>query len=195
MIIFNQYVAKYLDLSIAAIGIHENAEDVVAGNLSRLRQLYVGLVAIGVASILFKLFCPFPINKHKDEYEFVNSELNIMTSERYDGYRKRLASLQDTARNSLRNSIDRVINSRLVEERQHGSIHMADQRPLVWEGWINENRRSIAHALATIYLVENEGRLIARWATSLLYAIGFLFLGWSSLIIFSKVMRAIIGLQ
>jgi hypothetical protein len=80
LIIFNQYVARYLELSIAAIGIFENAEDVVAGNLSRLRQLYVGLVAIGIASILFKTFCPFPINKHKDEYDFINSELNVMTS-------------------------------------------------------------------------------------------------------------------
>jgi hypothetical protein len=82
LVIFNHYVAKYLELSMAAVGMRENTEEVVAANLSRLRQLYVGLTAIGVASILFKTFCPSPSNRHKDEYDFISAELNIMTTER-----------------------------------------------------------------------------------------------------------------
>jgi hypothetical protein len=163
LIIFNQYIAQYLELSMAAVGIHENTDEVVAANLSRLRQLYVGLTLIGIASILFKSCCPFPINRHKDEYEFIQSELNIMHSERYNNFQERLRFLRPTARHSLRQRIDNVTDTPLIEERsQHATPTMQPARALVWEGWINENRRSITHALATIYLVENEGRVVGR---------------------------------
>jgi len=32
LILFNQYVAQYLELSMAAVGIHENTDEVVAAN-------------------------------------------------------------------------------------------------------------------------------------------------------------------
>jgi hypothetical protein len=103
--------------------------------------------------------------------------------------------LRGTVPNALQPRIDSVIGTDLIEERSQHPTPRMEGRPLVWEGWINENRRSITHALSTLYAAENEGRLIARWSISLLYAAGFTFLGWSSLLIFSKVIRAVIGLQ
>jgi hypothetical protein len=187
-IIFNEYISRYLQLSADAIGIYSGDINAFSAGISRLRQLYIGLVLIGLASILFKTCCPAIISRHRDLYEYVESELKIMSAERFTSIQTRLRRLRSWGRVEWQERIDRALNTTL----QHYRKAMAEQHPLVWEGWINENRLSLTAVLTIAYKLENDARVIARWFIAVFYIIGFLFLAWPSLRIFINVMHSLI---
>src|SRR6202040_558575 len=93
LIIFNQNIIAYFELSAGAIGTRSGASNMVEENFSRLRQIYLGLTTLGVASILFKSFCPPEILNYKDEHDFIQAELNVVTGRRYFTYQSRLRDL------------------------------------------------------------------------------------------------------
>jgi len=190
LILFNQNVVDFLKLSTEVIGIQGHELEAVQVTISRLRQLYVGLMLVGIASIIFRWRCPPLISQHRTIYDYVGAELNIMNSQRYVDVCDRLELLGRKLGNVWQHRVDETLGTGLVETRIQP---LNQERPLVWEGWINENRLQLARALAILYDVENDTRSYTRWAITMLYVLGFGLLSWSSFVVFYKVVFAIYG--
>jgi hypothetical protein len=190
LIIFNHYIIDFLRISSE---IFSNIGDVnaLSSGISRMRQLYIGLVLIGIASILFKACCPAPISRHRDLYDYVESELKVVTADRFLALQDRLRKLRSWGRVEWEEKIDAILGLVLQKYR----VNLAQQQLLVWEGWINENRLTLTSALTISYELENEARAIARWFVAVFYITGFLCLAWSSLIIFVRVVYSLTGPQ
>jgi hypothetical protein len=186
IVLFNQNVVDFLKLSGEAIGGMSPA-DAMLSTLNRLRQIYIGLASLGIASIVFKGACPSVISQHVDVYSFVESELGVMTSARYTDIRRRLADLGARAHPSLRSLIDDVSSTTLTETRAQlsGAVQLGT------EGWLDANSLALRAILTTSYEVQNESRHIARFIVTSFYTTGFAFLGWSSLIVSVRIIKSI----
>ncbi|WP_438461983.1 hypothetical protein [Marinomonas sp. PE14-40] len=82
LILFNQELVNYLELSKAVLNIADDNVEVSNTSISRLYYLYFGLTFVGASSILFSLVCPSIIKANSTEYEFSDHELKVMTHER-----------------------------------------------------------------------------------------------------------------
>lgn len=183
LIIFNHGVVDFLELSLDAIGFNNRTGYSSQPNLSRLRQLYLGLTLIGAASVIFKWRCPSVIQRHHNRYEFVNAEIKIMTDERFADIQRVLSNIRAQTPDFWDGKIQAICDVSLTKHRQQ----MAGSHPLSWEGWIAENRANIIEAVSTLYGAMNQTRVWSRFSIVLLYSIGFGFLAWSSLLVFGKV--------
>jgi hypothetical protein len=176
-VIFNEELTKYLHLipRLAGTGSATQLDDL---NLTRIISLYVGLFCLGIASIIFHLFCPRDISDSASEHEFSLKELDIMTPFRFESAREGLAALYGLASHAMKGEIDRlrtvqlsdtigIPESRTSETRGHG---------LAWSDWINRNKKEITTAISLKYTLLNSSRFYARLVVATLYGIGFVFL-------------------
>jgi hypothetical protein len=188
LIIFNHYLVEYLRLSSDILSHFGGNTDATSTSMSRLVQLYIGLVLIGIASIFFKACCPRIISRHRDLYDYVESELKVINTDRFRSIQARFHDLHRWGRSKWATKLNSGRAITLKENR----TTLSETLPLVWEGWINENRLALTTALATSYELENDAREIARWFIALCYVSGFSFLAWPSLIIFTRVLYYLI---
>ncbi|WP_217513126.1 hypothetical protein [Vibrio metschnikovii] len=190
LILFNNEIISYLELSKSALGIDSSGiEDV---SFERLYQLYFGLMIVGVASLLFSLFCPQIVKANADEYSYYEKELFSMTANRIRAISDMLRkSIPEEEMSILESSIRRY-NDALSHAKQQvpkGNISF-DQIYLVAEKNKNE-------ALSDILKVEWFCRINStpklRLLISGLYGIGFVILIYPSVNIFVKVCSIVWG--
>lgn len=82
LILFNNELVSYFELSNIFTGNSEKVGALSDGAISRLYYLYFGLTMLGITSIAFSFFCPITIKNHRNEYEYSESEVKIMTHSR-----------------------------------------------------------------------------------------------------------------
>ena len=192
MILLNDYVVEYLSLSDKLLSntlTKETDWPSIGDTFGRLRLIYLGLVSVGIASFIFKIRCPSEILRHRNEYDYIHAELAVMTSERFLAAKERLTQCPASIPNDLRLRINSVEDTELSETLMQVSATARTGQPakLIWDDWINRNRRIMSEVLSVLYDIVNQSRVYWRSTIFGLYILGFLILLWPSLEIFMKI--------
>jgi len=74
LILFNDYVIDFLNQ------VSKNSSIIDAGqmSLSNVYFLYYGLISVGVAAIIYGLFCPNGVSRYADNMDFANAVRSVM---------------------------------------------------------------------------------------------------------------------
>ena len=92
LIIFNENVIQLLELSKALFPDNgTNNFKIWFSNLDRLFYIYFGLMLLGLASILYQLYCPTLIKEHRNDRNYIRDEINLMTGRRTNSLLKFLS--------------------------------------------------------------------------------------------------------
>lgn len=88
LIIFNSNLVDLFEISPAIVnrwlGVNDDKTNDLARSitLSRLQITYFGLVAIGSASFLFRIFCPADIKRYASVSDYIENEKNLINNAR-----------------------------------------------------------------------------------------------------------------
>jgi hypothetical protein len=177
MILFNEQLVHFFQLSVQLVPDSVDAGYLSQATKSRLYYFYFGLTFLGIASLLYQLFCPTLIKEHGSDRQFVRDEVQLMTLRRARSVIKfiehrRGLHLNPAAIQEVQRRIEQVATvGGLLEEAK------AMERPatdLMLMQWQSENW----HAGA------------ARAAVFVLYVAGFSVLSVPSAQLFFKVLAA-----
>ncbi|WP_217511759.1 hypothetical protein [Vibrio metschnikovii] len=190
LILFNNEIIIYFELSKSALGIDSAVIEAVSFN--RLYQLYFGLMIVGLASLLFSLFCPQIIKTNADEYSYYEKELFSMTEKhlitKCDMLNKSISEMEQS---NLRKVIDCYNNASTDAENKRA--HSVITREQIYSVTENNKKEAISDALKVEWLFRTNSMPKLRLIISIFYGVGFAILIYPSANIFLKVCSIVWG--
>jgi len=171
-VIFNEEISKYLQL----LPIFSNP-GVDNPNLTRLISLYLGLFSLGIASIIFYLFCPQEVSQNVTEHDFIVKEIDIMNPFRFQTIQQELSVLKKYGSSAVHAEAERLNTVELSDTIGAAIAGSNDLRGrgLAWNDWINRNKKDISSILSLKYQLLNKSKWVLRVASTGFYLLGFVF--------------------
>jgi hypothetical protein len=167
LILLNDDIVAHLSLSKDVFG------DAADATLTRLLSVYVGLVFIAVASVVFAIWCPREVKRYGSPEEYVAGDEPFL-SEREVGMVQSRLKIGDTIARE--------------DNEAYNTYH--DSRPIA--GDLEEHRRRarqlVRIQLNLLYEMLDRSRRVARWAAAICYALGFVFMSVPSALVFGRVL-------
>jgi hypothetical protein len=167
MVIFNENVLPYLQLSRAIFGEHTEVSVHVS---ARLIAIYFGLCFLGVGSLVYQIFCPKEVKRHETAPDYVSAWSSIIG----DGAVMRIErgfAANSAIRKEYEHSKDRI-TARYRAGTESQDEMLAKLRPALLEAHFR-------------YL--DETRSVARISTFLCDTLGFIILAVPSIEVFYRV--------
>ena len=171
LILLNDDIVAHLALSKNVFG--DGADE----TLTRLLAIYVGLVFIAVASVVFAIWCPREVKRYGSAEEYVAGDEPFMSDREIGMIQSRLKIGDAIAREDDANYNDyhdsRPSTDSLEELRHRARQHQRIQLNLFYEMQDRSCRRG-------------------RWAAAIFYLLGSIFLSVPSALVFYRVMRVLL---
>jgi hypothetical protein len=169
LILLNNDIVAHLTLSKDVFG------DTAGETLTRLLAIYVGLVFIAIASVLFATRCPREVKRYGSPEEYVAGDEPWMSDMQTAIIEKSLAIGDDIARS---------------DSAEYSGYYLGRAPDL-------EELRRNAQELRRIrmnlfYEMLDRSRSIERWTTATCYSLGLVCLSIPSALVFYRVMRVLL---
>lgn len=155
--------------------------------VSTIKVYYVALMLIGIASILYTLFCPTEIRSYTDERDFIDSVEKLVT---VPYILERLSSLTHSALREIPAIYPYIndINADRLRIMHRDSVASQDgYAPMARRDWVSKNSNEITRILTAFYAAQNVRWWFLRVLISVMYVYGFVRLASPSYIIFMRV--------
>ena len=158
--------------------------------ISVLTRIFLGLVAVGIASIIYKLCCPQEIDNYNDYLEYFQSELDAASE-------LRLYRLKQEVMRPLNPSqtveLSKYIEILTAEDLSKHVMQVAGpHRNITWSTWLDKNRDAYSTIARLYYDQLNASRLPARWTAAILYLSGFALVLWPSIKVCTAALKSLI---
>jgi membrane protein implicated in regulation of membrane protease activity len=170
LILLNDNIVAHLSLSKDVFG------DAAGATLTRLLAIYVGLVLLAIASVVFAVWCPREVKRYGSPEEYVAGDEPAMSDKQIAVIERQLEVGDDIARN---------------DSAEYADYYFG--RPT---GGLEELRRQSQQLhrirMNLFYEMLDRSRPIARWVATICYLMGFVFLSIPSAIVFCRVITVLI---
>jgi len=197
LILFNNELANYFVLSAELIGASSEVNIIDKENISRLYYLYYGLITLGVSSILFSIFCPAVIKDHENEFNYINSEVQIFTTNRVN-----LAYLEISQTLPLDSeeykSFEKIVKKYNSSKDDAVASFKGGMSPeFDFQGVVNEKKSNESKAytdmLNLYWDLKNTSGIALRLIILVMYILGFVLVLIPSINVFWKVLVLTLG--
>lgn len=196
LVIFNEQVLGLVEAGLSHTSSSSKEESSLG--IGRIAALYVGLVIVGVASVVFRLLCPKEIFESRDFYEHLRLELDAISRARFKQIKEdaiQLIEQSPSGRTKEKLSIYLDHISTAVEEseddfQKHRAQSLDGSYSLGWEQWLAKNRDIVTTSIEAKYLSLDIRRPAARGTVALLYVVGFAFCVYPTLGTFVEAIRS-----
>jgi hypothetical protein len=170
LILLNDDIVAHLSLSKEVFG------DAADATLTRLLAVYVGLVFIAIASVVFAVWCPREVKRYGSSEEYVAGDEPFMSERELGMIQNRLKIGDDIARHDYAGY----------------TVHH-EARPPADDPEVRRRRaRQLIRIQMNLYFeMLDRSRPFARWVTGALYLAGIILLLIPSGIVFWQVMRVL----
>ncbi|HDY8174068.1 TPA: hypothetical protein RQL04_004575 [Vibrio vulnificus] len=190
LILFNNEIINYFALSKSALGLEEAITESIS--FDRLYQLYFGLMLVGVASMLFSIFCPPIVKANDDEYSYYEKEIFSMTTKRLSQISESLAkSVNEEQKSQLKSLTDRYNRAFDYAHQQKSSGNVAVGE--VYSAAEKYRKEAAADILNMEWLFRIESMPKLRITIFIFYGVGFLILLYPSVNVFLRVCSIVWG--
>ncbi len=175
MVLFNENILNYLDLSHSIFGINSRVAD-VAHVSWRLVFIYYGLWFIAAGSIIYQVACPVEIKRFATSIDYISaarSNIGEISLEEIDDLVSRMLGEPNQPMRHFVKVRD------YIEARKSEYADPAEKEKMLQKYWptiLEVNFRRL-----------NEGRTTARIAVLILYAMGFGLLSVPTIDVFLRV--------
>jgi hypothetical protein len=170
LILLNDDFVMHLTLAKDVFG------DAADATLTRLLSIYVGLVFIAVASVVFAIWCPREVKRYGSSEEYVAGDEPSMSDKQIAIIEKQLEIGDDIARN---------------DSAEYAGYYFG--RPSTDLEELRRNGRQLYRIRMNLfYEMQDRSRPIARWAAAICFLTGFIFLSVPSLFVFYQVMKVLL---
>lgn len=199
MIIFNDQLSSYLDLSRELLNIPEATEQGLQSySIYRIYIIYFGLVFVGIASAIFAVRCPNQIKDNESFYDFFVKEREMITNEKFQRY------LGLVKMHEVISPIMACMDNEGVEMFPDPFSYnvLKTGNPLLDQSLIRNSKdkkteekarlykECLSEVLHLVWDIRRYDRPNERRATTALYAVGLLMLAIPSIEVFLRVVSA-----
>lgn len=197
LILFNNELANYFVLSTELIGVSSDAITTDKENISRLYYLYYGLITLGVSSILFSFCCPSVIKDHENEFNYINSEVKIFTTNRVALAHLEISkSLPSESEESK--LLEKFVNNfNSSTDHANASFSGGMSSNFDFQGVVNEKKSNESKAYTDILNLywdfKNTSGIALRSIILVMYILGFMLVLIPSINVFWKVIVLTLG--
>ncbi|MGY3441118.1 hypothetical protein [Bradyrhizobium sp. USDA 4473] len=170
LILLNDDIVKHLELSQEVFGA------AASETLTKLLAVYVGLVLVAIASVIFAACCPLEVKRYASAQEYVAGDEPFMSQRAFGVLQSRLRVGDRIAR----------------EDHANYTAHFNSRpTPSAPEDIRRRNAQHNRIEMNLYYEMLDRSRWLARWAAAVLYAAGLGFLLVPSASVFWHVMKVL----
>jgi len=197
LILFNKELASYFILSAELIGNTVENQSTEQDNFTRLYFLYYGLITLGISSILFSFLCPKVIKNHETEFNYINSELQILTTNRVALITNDISKIIPAGSDDKKSLDTFTLQFNSAYEHAMNSFKGNGPSDFDFQGAVNERKsleyKAYSNILNLYWDFKNTSGVVIRMIILFMYFLGFILVLIPSIGVFWKVLQLNIG--
>lgn len=191
LLLFNNEMISYFELSSDIISSGQKIDEISKDTISRLYFLYFGLTVLGFSSMAFSIKCPAIIKNHANEYEFLATELSIIT---YAKFATLLKPFEEKLKNSPEDykKLEGFVSAYRSAYTDAEKITLATDRQIIESKAKELEKEAHLNVLSFMWNYHIRSMRTLRAALSVGYGVGFLLLLYPSLQVFVTICTTLV---
>lgn len=164
----------------------------------RLKDIYLGMLALSFGVILFQVFCPKSISKFQDRYQFLEKELSIATPLRVEAIKNEMnnpwcwepAFYSNVVASHIEDTKDVQLDNTKIAEMSHPS-HVDAGGIKSLKAYQSDEGIPLAQLLSAYFDMQDESNGPVRLIAIVAFAYGYITMAWPSFVVAAKIVSAL----